>query len=162
MGKTKPNGGRKGPAKGGQEARSAERRAKALDLRKAGLSYRAIAAHGREHGWAPRAYGEAQAYRDVRHELDRLAEQCADTAESVRELELARLDRLLLALDGRVRSGDPQAVNTAIRISESRRRLLGVDAPEKQEIEHKGGVVVHLPEQYETEEAWLKASGSDI
>ena len=148
--------------KGASDARAAERRARALDLRKAGATYRAIAAHGREHGWAPPAYGEAMAFRDVRHELDRLASECAESAGAVRELELARLDRLQMALDKRVRDGDPQAINTAIRLSESRRKLLGVDAPEQHEVEHTGGVVIHLPSQYETEEAWLKASSEDI
>lgn len=150
---------KRSPKQVANDAKSAERRARALDLKKAGLTYRQIASQGREKGWAPKAYGEAQAYRDVKRELDHLAEECHEAAEQVRQLELTRLDRLQVALEGRIRDGDPQAINTAIRLSESRRRLLGLDAPDKQEVEHKGGVTIHIPDQYQTGEEWEAASG---
>jgi hypothetical protein len=119
------------------EARSATRRARAIELRKKGLTYRQIAEVMRRPGpngeppEAPRGYGEANAYRDIQAELAHLAQERRDDAEAVRALELARLDRLLLALEKGIASGDVQSINAAIRLSESRRKLEGVDAPTK-------------------------------
>ena len=50
-------------------------------------------------------------------------------AESVRKMEIARYDMYLLRLQSAIASGDVAAINTAIRVSVERRRLLGVDAP---------------------------------
>jgi hypothetical protein len=52
-------------------------------------------------------------------------------AEEARTYELARLDALAEAIAPKVKAGDIKAVHTAIRIGESRRRLLGLDAPVK-------------------------------
>ena len=47
----------------------------------------------------------------------------------LRELEVQRLDAMLYAVWGNVLQGDVGAVNTALKISERRSRLLGLDAP---------------------------------
>lgn len=56
--------------------------------------------------------------------------------EQLIELEVLRLDRLLLALEPRIANGDPKAIEVAIKIGESLRKLKGVDAKTKIEIEH--------------------------
>ncbi len=99
------------------------RRQQALDLRKAGASYRAIGAQ--------LAISEAQAHRDVKAALARLAELELESAGELRALELARLDTALLSLAPKMQYGDPQVVNAWVRVSESRRKLLGLDAAPK-------------------------------
>ena len=142
-----------------KDARATERRYQALELKKAGLSYRQIARLGREKGWATKNYSEGAAHKDVQIELERLAEKCQESAKGVRELELARLDRLLAALNRGISEGDTQAINSAIRLSESRRKLLGVDAPDRAELEVSGGMTIVAPDKFETAEEWQKQAG---
>ncbi len=134
----------------GTREAAADRRVRALELRKAGASYRAI---GRELD-----ISEAQAHRDVKAALAKLAELEQASAEEYRTMELLRLDGLALAASriltsphplvsgGKVLSGftgkgmaigltddGPKlaAIDRLLRISESRRKLLGLDAPAK-------------------------------
>jgi hypothetical protein len=103
----------------GKHEGAVERRLKAFDLRVAGVSYREI---GYQLG-----VSEAQAHRDVKATLGTLAELEQATAEEYRAVELARLDCAALALYPLLESGDPQVINSWVRISESRRKLLGLD-----------------------------------
>lgn len=98
-----------------------ERRVKALELRKRGKSYRAIA--------AVLEISEAQSHRDVHAALAALTELEQASAEEYRQMELERLDVALLALLPKLNAGNVDAVNAWVRISESRRKLLGLDAP---------------------------------
>jgi hypothetical protein len=120
---------------------AAERRQQALILRKAGASYRAI---GDRLG-----ISEAQAHRDVQAALRALAELELSSAAEYRALELERLDGLLLEASRILRTEHPYvsggkvlrgltddgpklaAIDRLLRISESRRKLLGLDAPQK-------------------------------
>jgi len=101
----------------------ADRQVRALQLRIAGLSYRAIA---REMD-----ISVATAHGDVMDALAELAEQQQANAEQLRALELERLDTLALAASRilRVATNTMQlaAIDRLIRISESRRKLLGLD-----------------------------------
>ena len=117
----------------GQSEQAAERRVKAIELRKAGLSYRQI---GEQLG-----VSEQQAWRDVKKALADLAEMEQDHAREYRQLELERLDALLSPLwlrargrriqhdDGTVEDVPPDyaAVDRVMRLMEARRRLLGLD-----------------------------------
>lgn len=102
-----------------------ERQLRALELRKAGYSYRAIA---EELGISVSA-----AYRATTRALKRLNEKTQEEAEVVRRLELERLDDLLLAMWPKAQNGDQGAVDRILRIMERRARLLGLDAPLKEE-----------------------------
>jgi len=53
----------------------------------------------------------------------------------MRQLELERLDADWLALQERAAEGDTQAISTRLRISERRCRLLGLDAPNRMQVE---------------------------
>jgi hypothetical protein len=117
--------------KRGKKEAAAERRVNAFDLRKAGASYRAI---GRALG-----VSEAQAHRDVHLTLDELASRERESALQVREIELERLDEMLRALWPAVRRGDTSSISTALRVAERRARLLGLDAPVKQELTGANG-----------------------
>ncbi|MFA5379909.1 MAG: hypothetical protein WC455_29385, partial [Dehalococcoidia bacterium] len=148
-----------GNKRGSKEA-AAERRPQALQLRIAGASYRAI---GKQLGTSG-----VQAFRDVEYELKLLAEESKEEAERVRQLETERLDALLLALwprakGGRIQNGageyeviapDQGAVDRILRIMERRSKLMGLDAPVKQELTGKdGGPIEHEhrlnPEQFD-------------
>lgn len=105
----------------GEDEAIAERRAKALVLRKAGASYRAIA---RECG-----VDVATAWSDVQTELAELRQVARETAEDVKQIELGRLDDWTIGLTNRARQGDEKAVRALVQVSQRRARLLGLDAP---------------------------------
>lgn len=103
-----------------------------LRLREAGLSYDEIA---QRMGLKYRSTPE----RIIKRALDKRE---AEAVETVRKLEVARLDRMLDGLtadakydeDGKIVSGgafdgDPKAVAAAVKLMERRARLLGLDMP---------------------------------
>ena len=53
--------------------------------------------------------------------------------QSVRDMELERCDSMMAGLWEKINKGDPYAVIAAIKVMERRSRLLGLDAPTKQE-----------------------------
>lgn len=56
--------------------------------------------------------------------------------DEVRKQEVDRLTRYLDRLDLRIEDGDDKAISLAIKISESLRKLLGVDVPVVSTVEH--------------------------
>jgi hypothetical protein len=126
----------------GDDENIADRRARAFSLRRAGASYRAIAQQ--------LSVSLATAYDDVNAELMELREQTKADAEAVREIELHRCDEMILGLWPAVRRGDPKAVSAAVRVSERRSKLLGLDAPSKSEISGANGGPVELLEVRES------------
>ena len=109
----------------------------ALELRAAGASYRQI---GETLG-----VSKPRAFRIVSAALDELTVHCRDTAERVRLLELHRLDRYRLALDGK--KSDPRTADTLIRISERVAKLHGLDAPQKTELSGPNGGPLRTEEE---------------
>ncbi|HKJ76511.1 MAG TPA: hypothetical protein VKA64_04830, partial [Gammaproteobacteria bacterium] len=75
----------------------------------------------------------------VSRALAEINAKTAEDAEEVKRLELERLDRMLLSLWPKVTNGDPQAVEKALKVSERRARLLGIDAPTRGELSGPGG-----------------------
>lgn len=100
---------------------AAERRQAALRLRAERKSYRAI---GKALG-----VSEAQAYYDVQREIARLNANLSENASTLRAIEDESLQIAQRAILSQVREGQDAAVKNWIRISESRRKLLGLDAP---------------------------------
>jgi len=98
---------------------AAERQARALGLRKAGLGYAAIA---HQLGYA----GPSGAYRAIMTALRALT---GEPAKELRDLELARLDDLLAGLWGDARQGNVQKIDRVLKIMQRRAALLGLDAP---------------------------------
>ncbi|HEY3867609.1 MAG TPA: hypothetical protein VGM10_04645 [Actinocrinis sp.] len=97
----------------------AERDAHAARLRAQGYSFARIA---RELGYAD----ESGAYKSVSRAL---AAVPVEAVGELRALESARLDALLAALQSALEEGSVQAVDAARKLSESRRRLFGLDGP---------------------------------
>lgn len=113
-----------------EKAIIAERKLQALDLRKAGYSYRAI---GKKLN-----VSHEQARQDIEEELRRLAEERKDEATELLQLELERLDMLIKGLEPMARIGKPDAVNSFLKCMERRAKLLGLDAPVKADVTSAG------------------------
>ena len=92
---------------------------RALELRKEGHSYESIS---EQLGYSTRSASYKAVMRRLR-DMDRPA------VSMLRELEVQRLDAMLYAVWNDVLQGDAGAVSTALKISERRSRLLGLDAP---------------------------------
>jgi hypothetical protein len=119
-----------------RQVAKAELSAKALELRKTGLSYREIAPLiGRSTGEACRLVHEA------------IAEITREHAEDCRDIELQRLDQLWQGLvkNGAL-EGDPKAVLAAAKLMDLRARYLGLYAPAQVELTgENGGPVKFAP-----------------
>ena len=103
---------------------AAEKQRRALELRKAGATFEQIAD---SLGYA----FPAAAAKAVKTALKRTIQEPAD---EVRELELARLDAMLFAIWPRVKQGNLQAIDRALKIMARRAEYLGLDAPAKIDI----------------------------
>lgn len=103
------------------------RQIKALDLRISGFSFRAIG--------EKLEVSHQQVYRDIENELERLAKLRDDKTETLRELELQRLDKLYKNLDHWASAGNISAALALVKVGERRSKLLGLDAPAKHEID---------------------------
>lgn len=106
------------PSKGAhKDPATAERWAKALEYRKAGVAYAVIA--------------ERLGYADhtgARYAVEKaIATLVREPAEEVRTLELERLDRMMLGLYEKATKGHEGAVDRVLRIMDRRAKLLGLD-----------------------------------
>lgn len=120
------------PQRGGTEPRhieASERAAVALSLRSRGYSYRAIAAQlgvslSTAHGYVADALAELRA-------------QTAEEAQTLRDLEAQKLDQIECYLWRAMRQASTtdaaKLANSLRALSESRRKLFGLDAPAKAE-----------------------------
>jgi hypothetical protein len=106
-----------------RRVQAAERRALALELRKAGATYLAI---GRTLG-----YSEQRAHAIVTAELRRLNAERVEAAAEVARLECERLDALLLAVWPQAKAGDGPAIDRVLSIMARRAKLQGLDMPDK-------------------------------
>lgn len=124
---------------------AAQRRVRAVQLASLGYTYESIA---KEVGYGNRG----TAYRAVRDELERCSVEAVDT---LRRVELDRLEALQRAVWDRAMRGDVAAVNAAVRIIESQIRLLGLDQPESKRDAENASTVVISPEELQQ---WLGAA----
>ena len=106
----------------------------AVQLRVLGFTHEAIA---KEVGYST----PSASYKAVMRELNATAQDQSESNESLRTPELKRLDQWLQSITPQAVRGDLSAVNTAVRISESRRNLLGLDAPKQLEARIKVDVI---------------------
>jgi hypothetical protein len=116
--------------------RARDRSTMALELRRDGLSYDAI---GRTLGITRQG-----AWKLVQARFAELREQTAETATDVRDQQLHRLDAMLYALRGKVKRGDPRAIDSALRIEDRRAKLLGLDAPSRAEVSGPDGGAIEI------------------
>jgi len=136
----------------GATEKAAERRIKALELRKAALSYQQIGDHLN--------ISSTQAWKDVQAALKELAKVEQGKAAEYRQLELERLDSLIAPLMVRARGRqikDPEtgqvedikpdydAFDRVIRLLERRSKLLGIE-PQPAQAEQDN--TVHILVEY--------------
>ena len=102
-----------------RELNAHDKQSQALELRKSGVSYPAIAD---KLGYR----GKQGAFEAVKAALKKTLQEPAD---ELRVLELERLDAMTLAIASQVRAGNFGAIDRNLRIMKRRAELLGLDAP---------------------------------
>src|SRR5262245_9869714 len=108
-----------------RRALAAQRKAAAWSLRVEGKTLREIAdAVGIS---VPRVHGI------LKEEMERLAQAATEDAAAYRELTLARLEAPFAALWPQAQAGHVPSVNAAVSILDRQAKLLGLDAPARQE-----------------------------
>ena len=112
----------------------ANRKRKSLELRRMGHSYNDIVQELRKEGWLVTA---TQVWADVNEELRKAKRETSEEAEQIRQVEMDRLDMALKAIMPRVNLGDDDAIQSMLRIQLRRAKLIGLDAPQKREIDDK-------------------------
>jgi DNA-binding CsgD family transcriptional regulator len=105
------------------KARKLDAQQQALELRRAGHGYQAIADRlgcslSTAHGYIKEAMAEAKAQIDT-------------DASELKAEEISRLDGMLVGLWDAAKMGDYAAVDRVLKIMERRSKLLGLDAPVK-------------------------------
>lgn len=105
------------------KARTLDRQAKALELRRMGKGYQEIA--------NTLGIGKSQAHRLVTAGLADARAQIDADATELKSEELSRLDAMLSGLWPEARRGVASAVDRVLKIMERRAKLLGLDAPLK-------------------------------
>ncbi len=118
-----------------------EREMKAFEMRKAGATYMQIG--------DKLEVTKQGAHKMVKRVLDAMIAKTADDAVHVRELEIVRLDSLMLGLWPKARTGHEGAVDRVLRVMKRRAELMGLDAPTKIESETKQTVVMHVDPKLE-------------
>lgn len=101
---------------------------------------------------------ESACYKIIKKHTDSMIKPAA---EELVNLEISRLERLLTALDPKIEAGDTKAVEVAIRLSESLRKLTGVDAAIKLEVEHTANSAVSALEEKLRKAAQINAEGTE-
>jgi hypothetical protein len=111
-------------AKENLEIQTLKRDSRVYELRIQGLTFDAIA---NEVGFSGPS-GAWQAYQRIRHEV------IFESIDDARQLELMRLDELQVAVWDRAVNGELPAAHCVLKIMDRRAKLLGLDKPEKVEV----------------------------
>lgn len=115
------------PASKAQQAATAERRAKAIALRIAGMDWQTIADR---LGYSDRA----SACKDVTRALERHRSEESRQIEILRQLTEERLDRLQAAYWAKALQGDPKAAEIVMKVMDRRAKHDGTDAAQRLEV----------------------------
>jgi len=113
-----------------RRASAAEKRRQAVLMRISGATYEDI---GNALGISRQA-----AYIHVKTALEQTRLQTSEDTEALREIEKERLERMVLALTPKAQKGDTAAVDTVRKLSESLRKLLGLNMPERVDVTSGG------------------------
>jgi len=110
-------------------AKVAEMRVRVMDLRKKGLSFRAIGAE--------LEISKTRAHTHYKKAMDELLVELQGEAKEVVALEISRLDSLMEAVMPKAEAGDLAAVDRVLKIQDRRAKYLGLDAPVRAQVEGK-------------------------
>jgi len=120
------------------------RKALALSMRKQGYYYTNIAER--------LGITEGRAYQMVTEEMNRLKNERHESAESMRILHLHQMDDMINTLWPEVIKGKTAAMDRILKIQERQAKLLGMDAPEKQQVEGNKDKPIEVVFRYEGDE----------
>jgi len=117
-----------------------------MDLHIAGFTYRQVAEQ--------LGVSVSTAHSYVMDSLKKLAALREEKAEELRELEVQRLDDALrrIRTSEAYKDGEAAIMGQYIRLSESRRKLLGLDAPTKTDVTSGGEKITTFDVRIETPE----------
>lgn len=118
-------------------AETAAKRALAIKLRLAGISWDAIATRC---GYS----SAAAACRDVGRAKAKALRGFVEDAEADRALEIERLDRLQAGLWTAATNGDPRSADTVLRVIAERTKLKGINVPPDVEARIEGEVTARI------------------
>ena len=121
-----------------------ERRAQVWERRLKGFSYEAIAREMREQFSAeslPKNWSAKTVYADCVAILAQIRDEFSENAAEAVNIELGRFDELLNAVWENAKAGDVRSVQVALDISRERRKMLGLDSPERFQVDWRVQVV---------------------
>lgn len=125
-----------------------------MEMRIGGASARAIA---EQLGITERGVRKA-----IRRAMDRIRSEGDENAEQYRDLQLERLDKMLLAVWSDAIKGIYGAVDRVLKIEDRRSRLLGLDAPQRHMIGWEEEVMELLMKGEVTQEDVREELGEDL
>jgi DNA-binding CsgD family transcriptional regulator len=128
-------------ARRGSEESAKESQYEALELRKAGNSFRQI---GQQLG-----ISTMHAHRHVKQALANIKKLTLESAEDYIALELEKFDNLELRINKLIQAGDLKAIDRALRIADQRAKLLRLyesDELIELRLNKKGYGIFPLPE----------------
>lgn len=111
-----------------------ERKAMVWNYRLQGYSYKAIAKLLHEKlppGSLPSSYSAKQVYADCVGVLAEMRNEFKETAIEMVEIEANRFDKMQEGIWAKAEAGDIQAINAVLAISKERRKMLGLDDPNR-------------------------------
>lgn len=129
-----------------QDADVQLRRRKEFELRVAGLSYRDIYEEMKKDIslFLPTSFSLDMVKMDVYREIENVKTQIKDYAFEVYEIDLARLENLMLVYYDKALNGDERSANLTLRIMERRSRMLGLDSARKVEVKDWRSEIIDL------------------
>jgi len=102
-----------------QKITDAHRRSQAIKLRMGGATYEDIG--------ASLGVTKQRAHAIVRDYMNKVEDETCEDTKTIKQLEVQRLDRLVLGLWTRATAGQVGAIDRMIKIMERRAKLLGLD-----------------------------------
>ena len=114
-----------------------ERIATVWAARLSGMTYTQIYYYLQERfgGSLHPSYSVKSVEADLQLAFSQLPSVYGETAKDMVSIENARFDRMLNSIWEKVEDGDVRAVDTALAISRERRKMLGLDEPEKFQVD---------------------------
>ena len=85
--------------------------------------------------------GPKQVYADCAAILAQIRDEYSENAAEAVNIELGRFDELLNAVWENAKAGDVRSVQVALDISRERRKMLGLDSPERFQVDWRVQVV---------------------
>lgn len=117
-----------------------ERIAQVWELRLKGLSHELIAielANRFPPELLPKGWSAKSVYADCQAALNQVSDEYRETAIELVQLEAARFDKMQAAIWQKAEEGDVRAVEAVLAISRERRKMLGLDSPEKFAVDYR-------------------------